>query len=262
MGIALLNASGKIKGTLKSEFSGKGDDYGCRAWCVDRESGERVTGPKVDWKMVKEEGWNKDKQLRDGSGVQKSKWNTMADLMFVYRAAIFLIRTNYPEVLMGMPTVEEIEDIGPSPKVTDVTNQQRLDLLLAGDPASTAETALKKPPESGAIDAKSEPAETEKEQPNGKQSAPAAPEAKPETNSTAATAAEETAVDEADLLNEFYDLITHATALPVVNEHRLRADQSTLSPASKVKVNSWADEQCTQIRGARGGKGKKGLLGE
>lgn len=107
---ALLNSSGKLKGTLKYSFDGSGDAYGCRAWGIDAETGEKVVGPKVDWSMVKAEGWNKDKQIRDGGGVQKSKWNTMPDLMFTYRAATFFIRTNYPEVLMGMQTRDELED--------------------------------------------------------------------------------------------------------------------------------------------------------
>ena len=132
LAISMLNASGKIKGTLKNTFSGDGDDYGCRAWCIDRETGERIEGPKVDWKMVKAEGWNKDKQLRDGSGTQKSKWNTMPDLMFVYRAATFLIRTNYPEVLMGIQTTDESEDVGPQSRQVEISNQDRIELLVSG----------------------------------------------------------------------------------------------------------------------------------
>ena len=89
---------------------GEGSNYGYLAWAVDADTGERVEGPKVDWAMVKAEGWDKDKRLRDGSGVQKSKWNTMSELMFRYRAAAFFVRTCYPDVLMGMHTVEEIED--------------------------------------------------------------------------------------------------------------------------------------------------------
>jgi hypothetical protein len=148
LAIALLNASGKIKGTLKCSFDGKGDEYGCRAWAVDDETGEKITGPKVDWAMVKGEKWNQDKQLRDGGGVQKSKWNTMPDLMFQYRAAAFFIRTNYPEVLMGMRTVDEIEE-----QIIDVVSQPAggaADLLLqfAGDNAKAADNGAAASPES------------------------------------------------------------------------------------------------------------------
>ena len=128
LAIALLNSSGKIKGTVKTEFSGIGDDYGCRAWCVDAETGDRVDGPKIDIKMVKAEGWLKD------NGTQKSKWATMPDMMFRYRAASYLIKTNYPEVLMGMPTVEEVEDVATVRTTTAMTNQTRVEALLAGAP--------------------------------------------------------------------------------------------------------------------------------
>jgi hypothetical protein len=171
LAIAMLNASGKIKGTLKTTFSGTGDDYGCRASCIDKETGDKIEGPKVDWKMVKAEGWNKDKTLRDGSGVQKSKWNTMPDLMFVYRAASFLIRTNYPEVLMGMQTTEELADTeANNAGNVEVSNQDRLELLLAGTPEENpgdAQPGDAKPDRDfPSIDAKSAPAEAQSEQPH------------------------------------------------------------------------------------------------
>jgi hypothetical protein len=34
----------------------------------------------------------------------------MPEMMFIYRAAAWFIRANYPEVLMGMATVEELHD--------------------------------------------------------------------------------------------------------------------------------------------------------
>ena len=118
--IGQLHTSGKVKGTVRFEFSGeKGtDDYGCTAWVIDRETSERIDGPKVDWRMVKGEGWDKPKGGRDGKPAQKSKWETMSDLMFRYRAAAMLIRTTYPDVTMGLQTREELED-----SIIDVTTQ-------------------------------------------------------------------------------------------------------------------------------------------
>jgi len=101
---ALLDGSGKIIGPIDYEFTGEGDDYGCRAVVHDRALNKVVKGPKVDWKMVKAEGWDKPK------GSEKSKWQTMPELMFHYRAASFLVRTRYPAVLMGMNTTDELED--------------------------------------------------------------------------------------------------------------------------------------------------------
>jgi hypothetical protein len=52
--------------------------------------------------MVEAEGWHK----RDGS-----KWLTIPEIMFHYRAGAFLVRTHAPEIAMGLPTVEELHDV-------------------------------------------------------------------------------------------------------------------------------------------------------
>lgn len=101
LGLALLNGSGLIKGRIQWVFEGQGKDRSCTAYAVDRESGEKCTST-VDWAMVEGEGWAANK-----------KWKTMPDQMFRYRSAMFLIRAYWPEVLMGMQTVEEIRDIQP-----------------------------------------------------------------------------------------------------------------------------------------------------
>jgi hypothetical protein len=51
--------------------------------------------------VVKAEGWHS----KNGS-----KWNTMPDQMFVYRAAAFWQRAYAPEISMGLQTAEESED--------------------------------------------------------------------------------------------------------------------------------------------------------
>ena len=65
-------------------------------------SGKICTGAPVTWDMVKAEGWY------DKSG---SKWKTMPDQMFRYRAAAFFARAFCPDVLMGLQTVEETRDV-------------------------------------------------------------------------------------------------------------------------------------------------------
>lgn len=101
--IATFNQSGKYS-SIKYRFSGAGDEYGCEAYCTELSSGEEIVGTKVTWKMVKAEGWH----AKNGS-----KWNTIADQMFRYRAAAFLIRTTAPQIAMGLVTVEELDDVGP-----------------------------------------------------------------------------------------------------------------------------------------------------
>jgi hypothetical protein len=102
--IALINQSGKYSEPLKFEFSGTGEEYGCTAYTKETKSGEVVRGPKITWRLVVAEGWNKDK------GTTKSKWVTMPDLMYRYRAASWFANTNCPELKLGMQTVEEIND--------------------------------------------------------------------------------------------------------------------------------------------------------
>lgn len=81
------------------------DDYGCRAYATDRETGEVVYGAWITWKMVRKEGWS----TKTGS-----KWLTMDEQMFMYRAATFWVRVHAPDLLLGMQTTEELEDIAPA----------------------------------------------------------------------------------------------------------------------------------------------------
>lgn len=104
--IALINMCGKYE-TLKFELIGnlnepECDTDGCYAFAKNIDTGEIEQGPKVTWQMVKDEGWyNK-------SG---SKWKTLPALMFRYRAATYFGRTCCPEVLLGLETKDELQDI-------------------------------------------------------------------------------------------------------------------------------------------------------
>lgn len=103
LSIALLNQSGKIKGRITYTDEGSGDSRKCTASAVDADTGE-VVSATVTMKMVKDEGWYAKKG---------SKWQTMPDIMFHYRSATFLVRQFFPEVTMGMPTVQELYDVMP-----------------------------------------------------------------------------------------------------------------------------------------------------
>ena len=102
--IAALNTSGRFK-NIRFIFEGNdknSNEYGCR--CVaENTNGDSLIGPIVDWKMVKAEGWLEKKG---------SKWQTMPELMFQYRAAAFFGRLYAPDVLNGMYSNEEIKDSG------------------------------------------------------------------------------------------------------------------------------------------------------
>lgn len=98
--IAAINRSGRFQTELDFRKSGEGDEYGYEAFATGKDGKEKV-GPKVTWKMVKEEGW---------LSKAGSKWKTMPELMFRYRAAAFFGRLYTPDILMGMHTVEETID--------------------------------------------------------------------------------------------------------------------------------------------------------
>lgn len=101
--IASLNACGRFK-PLRFEFVGadtKSDEYGCRAYTTDLD-GNKIVGPTVTWLMVKTEGW---------LSKAGSKWQTMPELMFQYRAASFFGRLYAPDILKGMQTVDEVKDV-------------------------------------------------------------------------------------------------------------------------------------------------------
>ena len=101
--IATFNNCGRFS-SIRYAFTGTEgqDDWGCRAWAIEKSTGERLQGAKVDIKLAKAEGWyNK-------SG---SKWQTMPEQMLMYRSASWFVNAVAPEVSMGLQTADELEDI-------------------------------------------------------------------------------------------------------------------------------------------------------
>ena len=117
--IASINSCGRFK-PLRFEFVGtpKTDEYGCRAYTEDLD-GNKLVGPTVTWLMVKSEGW---------LSKQGSKWQTMPELMFQYRAASFFGRLYAPDILKGMQTVEEVRDVVSTIDV-DYEDTSKIELL-------------------------------------------------------------------------------------------------------------------------------------
>jgi hypothetical protein len=98
--LSRLRRSGAIKGTVRYETTGAGDEMRVRAHAIDAETGEAVSGPEVSLDMAKAEGWTKN-----------GKWRTIPEVMLRKRAVTFLVRDHYPDVLAGMPVVDELEDV-------------------------------------------------------------------------------------------------------------------------------------------------------
>lgn len=128
LAIALLIKSGKVVGrphySLKYEG---GKAVACTCTVIDQESGEEKT-QTVTWEMVTKEGWDRNK------GTQVSKWTTLPELMFQYRAGVFVMRVHYPDVLMGMYTTEEFEDMQRADAGPAMSMQELSDRLV-GPPA-------------------------------------------------------------------------------------------------------------------------------
>jgi hypothetical protein len=95
------NSSGR---GVKKEIEQKQiiSDKICIAYVIEKATGERLDSAPVSMEMAIQEGWYQ----KNGS-----KWQTMPDLMLRYRSAAFLGKLYAPELLMGMQTVEELEDI-------------------------------------------------------------------------------------------------------------------------------------------------------
>ena len=66
------------------------------------EHGTQCVSETITLKMAKDEGW------MDKGG---SKWKTMPRQMMMYRAASFFARAHCPEVLLGIQTMEEVQDV-------------------------------------------------------------------------------------------------------------------------------------------------------
>jgi len=144
MAAALLEGSGRIKGPIDYVFFGTEgqDDYGCRCVVYDKALDKVIEGPRVTWAMVRAEKWDSN-----------SKWKNLPDLMFRYRAASFLVRTQYSSLLMGMAMEDEVIDVQATP-VEAPPATSKADLIAsqldAGDGPSTSGEAVEEPEPSAA----------------------------------------------------------------------------------------------------------------
>jgi len=111
---AMVNSSGRFAEPLEYEIKGtdpaydakvkapKDRTYRVRAYAKRRSDGKVLYGPWIDWDMVEGEGW-----------VQKegSKWKTMPEMMFMYRAASYFSKVHCTDITFGMQSTEEMMDV-------------------------------------------------------------------------------------------------------------------------------------------------------
>lgn len=159
--IASINRSGKFHGSLGFSLSPEGApeevsytvtewsggqrqrvtkkatirNRECYAYAVEASTGEVLKGPVVSMKMAVAESW---------FSKEGSKWQTMPEMMLRYRAASFFGRVYAPELLLGIPASDELEDAAPAPaaapQVIDATEQP-----AAPTPAAAARAAARTP---------------------------------------------------------------------------------------------------------------------
>jgi hypothetical protein len=131
--ISTFNTSGRFS-ALRYEWIGqKGtDQFGCKAWAIEKATGEKLEGSTVTIEIAKKEGW----YTKNGS-----KWQTMSDQMLMYRAASWFIRAYAPEMAMGMHTTEEIIDIGGNDPEFEISQKANrgpvVDINQDPEPATT-----------------------------------------------------------------------------------------------------------------------------
>jgi hypothetical protein len=109
LAIALINSRGPFEGPVQWILEGEGGKRSWTAFAVHRATGEKCAAT-VTWEMAVAEGWT----TKDGS-----KWKTIPDIMGRYRSAMFLGRLYCPEVLLGLPTSDELDDFVPMKTVLD-----------------------------------------------------------------------------------------------------------------------------------------------
>jgi hypothetical protein len=150
--IACFNQCGRFS-ALRYKWSGTEgkDDWSCQAYAVEKETGEVITGPTISIAMAKKEGWYQK------SG---SKWQTIPQLMLMYRAGAWLTRTHAPEITMGLQTAEELHDTFDARQNGAGQYAVDLDSLQSAKPAAEAPAASAPAPaaETPAADAATETA--------------------------------------------------------------------------------------------------------
>jgi hypothetical protein len=137
----------------------------CIAWAIEKETGERVESAPITLEMAVKEGW----YTKNGS-----KWPTMPETMLRYRSAANFGKVYVPELLMGLPSVEETKD------VIDVERQPDGTYAVppaASAPAPEAEPVMPRPPRARAAAPAAEPAAPAAAAPEPAPAAAAAPEA-------------------------------------------------------------------------------------
>ena len=99
--ISLINSCGLFE-RLRFEYVGEPgkESRGCRAWTIEKKTGEKLIGPLITLRMAKDEKWFSNNK----------KWDNMPDVMLSYRAASFFSRAYCPDLTGGLHSSDELSD--------------------------------------------------------------------------------------------------------------------------------------------------------
>lgn len=134
--IACFNQCGRFS-SIRYRWGGTQgqDDWSCQAYATELSTGDVIEGPVISLGLAKKEGWYQ----KTGS-----KWQSIPQLMLMYRAAAWLVRTHAPEISMGLQTSEEIHDVYDAERSADGHYEVTLDRLREAAEAKTAELEAEK----------------------------------------------------------------------------------------------------------------------
>ena len=139
--IGLANQRGPFQGPITWSVQGEGDGLQVTAQATVKSTGE-VAMATVTMAMAKAEGWTKN-----------PKYRSIPEQMLKYRAATWLIRLHCPEVLMGLHSSEELEDIRPvavreeaPPARRDVVAELNAQIKRKAEPPALAPEAAQEEP--------------------------------------------------------------------------------------------------------------------
>jgi hypothetical protein len=131
--ISTVNTCGRFT-SLRYEFFGvpNTDAWGCRAWAIEKATGEKLVGTDITIGIAKKEGWY---------GKNGSKWQSIPQQMLMYRAGSWWTRAYAPELSMGLHTAEELRDVYDAEAAEDGTFQVTTDSLRNKEPSQIDESA-------------------------------------------------------------------------------------------------------------------------
>ena len=118
--LSRLRRTKTIRGTVRYLIEDtEKDGLTVRASCIDAETGDEIVGPAATMRMAEDDKWTKN-----------SKYKSMPEIMLRNRALAFLARYQYPDILAGLPTADELQDVQAATSVL-IAPSERVGALAA-----------------------------------------------------------------------------------------------------------------------------------